>query len=51
MVTELERVISEMYSDAFDCEQAFDFNVSDRLHAYADELTKILKDNEGDKNE
>ncbi len=51
MITDFEEVINEMYCDAFDCEQSFDFNVSDRLHAYADKLTKILEEYKEEKNE
>ncbi len=51
MRKELEEVISKMHGDAFDCEQSFDFNISDRLHAYADNLTKILEDYKGNKDE
>lgn len=48
---ELDEVISEMYDEAFDCEQSFDHASAEVLGRYADKLTKILKDNEGDKDE
>ena len=40
-----------MYSDAFDYKQSFDHSPAAELSRYADKLTKILKDSEGDKDE
>lgn len=51
MKEKLKEVISEMYDDAFDYKQSFDHAPASELTRYADRLTKILKDNEGEKNE
>ena len=51
MKEQLKEVIEEMYGDAFDYKQSFEHAPATELSRYADRLTKILKDNEGDKDE
>lgn len=51
MINDLIQLTADMYDESLSCAQSFDHGQAEVLNRYADKLTEIIKDNEGDKDE